>query len=252
MSTNEVLFRYLLRLADNNFILGHRLTQWCGHGPILEEDIALANIALDKLGTARALYDYAAKIEGKNRTEDDLAFLRSEREFMNSLLAEQPNGDYAQTMVREWFNDVFDLMLYEKLQTSSDTTLAGIAAKAVKELKYHLRHSQQWIIRFLEGTDESRARVETALRELWPFTGERFVADETDKAVVANKIGPDIQAFEAAWKTHISAVLKESGLELPADAYMQSGSKKGVHTEHLGFILAECQYLPRTMPHAKW
>jgi ring-1,2-phenylacetyl-CoA epoxidase subunit PaaC len=252
MSTNEVLFRYLLRLADNNFILGHRLTQWCGHGPILEEDIALSNIALDKLGTARALYDYAGKVEGKNRTEDDLAFLRNEREFMNSLLSEQPNGDYAQTMVREWFNDVFDLMLYEKLQSSNDTTLAGIAQKAVKELQYHVRHSQQWIIRFLEGTEESRQRTEDAIKELWPYTGERFMADEVDKSIHKNGVGPDVTSFEAAWKSHIEKVLKESDVEVPAAVYMHTGSKKGVHTEHLGYILAECQYLPRTMPNAKW
>lgn len=252
MNTNEILFRYLLRLADNNFILGHRLSQWCGHGPILEEDIALSNIALDKLGTARALYDYAGKIEGKNRSEDDLAFLRNERDFMNSLLSEQPNGDYAHTMVREWFNDVFDLILYEKLQSSTDTTLAGIAQKAVKELQYHLRHSQQWIIRFMEGTDESRARVEAALVALYPYTGERFVADEIDTAVAKSGVGADVVSFQQKWNAHITAVLKESGINLPEGVHMHSGSKRGIHTEHLGFMLAECQYLPRTMPDAKW
>jgi ring-1,2-phenylacetyl-CoA epoxidase subunit PaaC len=252
MNNNEVLFRYLLRIADNNFILGQRLTEWCGHGPILEEDIALANIALDKLGTARALYDYAAKTEGKNRTEDDLAFLRDEREFTNSLLVEQPNGDYAVTMMREWMNDVFDLMLFETLQNSSDITLAGIASKAVKELRYHVRHAEQWILRFFDGTNESRQRATHALTELWRYTGERFVNDELDEAVAKLKLGPLPGEFEKNWNAHINNVLTSVGVETPAGVYMQTGSKQGVHTEHLGFILAECQYLQRSIPGANW
>jgi len=248
----NALFMYCLRLADNSLILGHRLSEWCGHGPVLEEDIALTNIALDQIGHARALLQYAAQVENKNRTEDDLAYLRKEREFYNTMLAEQPNGDFGKTIVRQFFTDVFDYYFYQELSNSKDETLAAIAAKSVKEITYHLRHSSEWLLRLGDGTVESHERVQKSVNELWMFTGEFFEMNEVDEVLLKEKIAVDLSKIKLLWEKKVSEVLKNATLVKPESAWMQTGSRKGLHTEHLGFLLAEMQYLPRAYPDAKW
>ena len=202
----KALINYLLRLADSSLIIGHRLSEWCGHGPVLEEDIALTNIALDFVGRANSLYEYAGKVEGKGRTADDLAYLRNEREFYNNLLCEQPNGDYAQTIVRQYFTDVFEFYLYTELCNSKDETLAGIAAKSLKEIQYHLRHSSSWMQRLGGGTEESNSRLQNAVNELYRFTGSLFEIDENDSILIAEKISADDPEC-SAWSTAGSVVV---------------------------------------------
>lgn len=252
MTTQEALFKYLLRLGDQHLILGHRLSEQSSKGPFLEEDIACSNIALDLIGNANHLLQYAAEVEGKNRTADDLAFLRSEREFYNTLLAEQPNKDFAFVMVRHFFADVFDFILYTELQKSKDETLAAIAAKALKEITYHLRHTSKWIIRLGDGTDVSNTKVQTAINELYRFTGELFEMDEVDALLISENIAFDLSKLQASWTSKVKEVIAEAKLELPNDVYMQRGGKKGIHTENLGFLLAEMQHLHRAFPGAQW
>lgn len=248
----QELLTYTLRLADDLLILSHRLGEWCGHGPVLEEDIALANRALDHLGEARNLYAHAAQVEGKGRTEDDFAYLRTDRQFLNTKLVEQPNGDYAHTIVRSFLFDCFHLPLCEALTKSSDAQLAAIAGKSVKEAQYHLRHSSDWLIRFGDGTEESHRRAQSALDELWSYTGDLFVQDELHRALVNAGVAPDLSAIEAVFDTHVDRVLTEATLKRPADGFMHSGGREGKHTEHLGFLLAEMQYLQRAYPGAQW
>ncbi|MEO6882387.1 MAG: 1,2-phenylacetyl-CoA epoxidase subunit PaaC [Bacteroidia bacterium] len=248
----HALFQYCLRLADNSLILGHRLSEWCGHGPVLEEDIALTNIALDHIGHARALLQYAAQVEGKNRTEDDLAFLRKEHEFYNTMLAEQLNGDFGKTIVRQFFTDVFDFYFYQELSKSSDEMLAAIAAKSFKEMTYHLRHSSEWVIRLGDGTEESHQRIQKSVNDLWMFTGEFFEMNEVDEILLKEKIAVDLSKVKSLWEKKVFEVLKTATLVKPESTWMQTGSRKGFHTEHLGFLLAEMQYLPRAYPDAKW
>ncbi|HYG50751.1 MAG TPA: 1,2-phenylacetyl-CoA epoxidase subunit PaaC [Flavobacteriales bacterium] len=252
MNTKEALLKYILRYADNNFILGQRLSEWCGHGPILEEDIALANIGLDKLGLASALYKYAAEVDGKGHDEDHYAFMRHEREFMNQLMVEQPNGDYAVTMVRELFNDVFDYYFLQELQKSKDSILAALATKSLKEVTYQLRHCSEWVIRFGDGTEESHARAQAAVQELWRFTGEYFEMNEVDETMLKEGIGVNLASLKDKYYKHVAEVLSQATLTVPLNEFMQTGSRKGVHTEHLGYILAEAQYMQRTYPGAKW
>ncbi|GIV42688.1 MAG: phenylacetic acid degradation protein [Vicingaceae bacterium] len=253
MDLKEALFKYCLRLGDNNLILSHRLSEWCSNGPTLEEDVALTNIALDKLGQARFFLQYAAEIEGKGRTEDDLAYLRYEHEFFNTKLVELPRGDFAFTIVRELINDLFDLFFYEKLLHSKDEKLAGIAAKALKEVKYHVRHASSWIIRLGDGTEESHRRSQNAINELWPYTGELFMMDDVDKTLIDAGIGVDLASIKPLWDSKMKEILTEATLQMPEAGWMQNPSKfNGVHTEHLGYILAEMQYLPRAYPGAKW
>jgi ring-1,2-phenylacetyl-CoA epoxidase subunit PaaC len=251
-SIDKALFEYCLRLGDSSLILGHRLSEWCGHGPILEEDIALINIALDEIGRATSLLQHAAQIEGKGRTEDDLAYQRSERDFKNFLLTEQPNGDFAKTIVRQFFYDVYCHYLFNGLKNSKDAQLAGIAEKAVKEIAYHLLHSTDWMLRLGDGTDESHARMQNAINELYRFTGEMFMKDDTDDLLLKEGIAPDLSEIKSKWETHVAEVISEATLQIPEGVYMHSGSRKGIHTEHLGFLLAEMQYLPRMFPSAKW
>jgi ring-1,2-phenylacetyl-CoA epoxidase subunit PaaC len=246
------LFNYLLRLADSSLILGHRLSEWCGHGPVLEEDIALTNIALDFVGRANSLYEYAAKVEGKGRTEDDLAYLRSEREFFNNLLAEQPNGDYAQTILRQYLTDVFEIHLYEALAKSKDETLAGIAAKSLKEIQYHLRHSSSWMLRLGDGTEESNRRLQNSLNEIYRFTGSLFESDENDSVLIAAGIVPDLSAIQQIWQKDVDAMFEKAMLKKPEKVWMQKGNLQGRHTEHLGYILAEMQSVHRAYPGVKW
>jgi ring-1,2-phenylacetyl-CoA epoxidase subunit PaaC len=252
METQTALFQYCLRLGDSSLVLSQRLGEWCGHGPILEEDIALTNISLDLIGHATAMLQYAAKVEGKGRNEDELAYLRNERDFRNALLVEQPNGDYACTIARQFLFDAFQYYYYQELQKSKDETIAALAAKSLKEITYHLRHSSQWVLRLGDGTAESHQRIQSALNDLWTYTGDLFDMDEVDVLLVKEGIASDLKAIKAKWNNHVSEILEKATIQIPAESYMQGGSRDGKHTEHLGFLLAEMQYLPRTYPTAKW
>lgn len=248
----DLLFAYTLRLADDAAILGQRLGEWCGHAPTLEEDIGLANIALDHIGQARALYTYAGEVEGKGRDEDQLCFLRKEREFSNCLLVEQPNGDFAETIARQFFFSAFMLPFWEKMKASGDETLAAIAAKAEKEAAYHLRHSAEWVIRLGDGTQESHERMQDAIELLWPFTGELFEADDTVKALVAEGIAVDPASIRDEWRETVKKVLGQATLQMPEEGWAQTGGRSGIHTEHFGHLLTEMQYMQRTYPGLKW
>jgi ring-1,2-phenylacetyl-CoA epoxidase subunit PaaC len=248
----EPLFEYLLRLGDDRLVLGHRLSEWCGHAPILEEDIALANIALDLIGQATLLLGRASAIEGQGRDADALAYLRDAIEFRNALLVELPKGDFAVTIVRQLFFSVFALLQAEALRESSDAELAGIAAKAVKELSYHVRHSADWVLKLGGGTEESHDRAQHAVDDLWRYSGEFFLADDVDRAIAASGAGVDPSTLEGAWHAHVSDVLARAGLTIPETSYMQRGGRDGRHTEHLGHLLAEMQIVARSHPGASW
>ena len=255
--TETPLFAYTLRLADNALILGHRMSEWVGHAPVLEEDLALGNLALDLIGQARSFYAYAGEIEGKSngglgRDEDALAYLRDAGGYRNVLLVEQPNGDFAQTIIRHLLYSAFAHPYCEALMHSKDTTLAAIAAKAVKEMAYHVRHCAEWTIRLGDGTDESHRRAQNAVDELWPFTGELFEIDPIERALIAARIAVDPADIRERWSRTLDEVFDEATLARPQDAYMQSGGRSGRHTEHLGFILTELQFLQRAYPGAKW
>lgn len=252
MTKQKALFEFLLRKADDSLILGHRLSEWCGHGPILEEDIALTNISLDLIGQATELYKYAAKVEGKGRTEDDLAFLRIEKEYKNVLLVEQTNGDFGKTIVRQFFFDHFEHLLYAGLMSSKDEQIAAIAAKTIKEIKYHLRHSSEWMIRLGDGTEVSHNRVQESVTFLARYVDELFYQDEVDEILIKEGIIPDVQKFKADFDQNIKAVLDEATLKLPEENYQMSGGRKGIHSEHLGYLLAELQYMQRTYPGMEW
>jgi ring-1,2-phenylacetyl-CoA epoxidase subunit PaaC len=246
------LFTYTLRLADNALILGQRLSEWTGHGPFLEEDLALTNITLDTFGTATSFFEYASQEEGKGRSADRLAYFRGEREFTNVLLVEQTNGDYARTITRQLFMDTYNLLVYRELAKSKNETLAGIAQKAIKEVTYHLRHSSSWIIRFGDGTEESHKKAQDAVNDLWRFTGELFETDETENTLVKEGIAVDLKKIQPEWDKQISEILSKATLKKPENVFMQTGGRKGVHTENLGYILSQMQTLPRMLPDAKW
>lgn len=242
----------LLHLADNALILAQRNSEWCGHGPVLEQDIAITNISLDMLGQARNFYQYAAQLKGDDATEDSLAYLRSEREFKNCLLVEQPNEDWGQTILRQFLFSNYQYLLYEQLQHNNDEQLAAIATKALKEVTYHVRWSNEWVIRLGDGTEESHERMLKAIDELWPFTGELFVPAVYETATV---IGFNLPSLQQTWLQKVMAVLKEATLWWPTfgeQVFIQTGGKQGVHSEHLGYILAELQYLQRAYPGAAW
>ncbi|MBN8692148.1 MAG: phenylacetate-CoA oxygenase subunit PaaC [Bacteroidetes bacterium] len=246
------LFVYTLRLADNSLVLAQRLSEWTGHGPFLEEDLALTNVALDTFGTATSLLEYAAQVEGKGRSADDLAYFRHEREYTNVLLVEQPNGDYAKTIVRQAFVDHFNLLLYTELAKSKDETIAGIAQKAIKEVTYHVRHSSSWVLRFGDGTEESHNRAQEAVNELWRFTGELFEMDDVENKLVKEGIVVNTSLLKEKWEKQITDLLTKATLKKPESSFMQSGGRKGMHTEHLGYLLSEMQTVPRMYPNAKW
>lgn len=250
--TNKALFNYLLWLGDNNLILGHRLSEWCGHGPILEEDIALSNIALDLIGASRLYLSYAGELEGKGRTEDDLAYLRDVMDYKNAMLLEQPNGDFGNTMIRQFLFTAFNFHLQTALLTSSNEQLRAIAEKTLKETTYHLRHCSDWIIRMGDGTEESHQRVQDAINQLWMFTDELFENTEEDKTLIADKIVPDLATVKTQWEATLKKVLGEATITIPERHFMMKGGRKGIHTEHLGFLLAEMQFLQRAYPGAKW
>jgi ring-1,2-phenylacetyl-CoA epoxidase subunit PaaC len=244
---------YLLRLGDNALILSQQLSQWCGKGPALEEDMALTNVALDLLGQTRMWYEYAAELEGAGRDEDKLAYLRDAHEFKNCLLLEQPNGNYADTLVRQFFFDAWHYFLIEALTRSSDARIAAIAEKSLKEVTYHLRRSGDLMVRLGDGTEISHARTQAAVNELWMYSGEVFAYDAVDQAMVAAGVAPAADELRAHWLAHVGEILAEATLTMPpADAWMQSGGKQGRHSEHLGYILAEMQFLQRAYPGAEW
>jgi ring-1,2-phenylacetyl-CoA epoxidase subunit PaaC len=233
---NKNLFEYLLRLGDDSLIIGHRLSEWCGHGPILEEDIAMTNIALDFIGQANSILEYAGKVEGQGRDADDLAFLRYEREYRNALLVEQSNEDFAVTMMRQFLFDAFRKPLYEALQNSSDEQIAAIAEKSLKETKYHLKHSSEWVIRLGDGTEESHNRAQYAL----------------DQTLQSANIVPSLIPIRAEWEKTVNEVLEEATLTIPQNGWVQKGGRTGLHSENLGYILAELQYMQRAYPNMKW
>ena len=246
------LLNLVLRRADDALILGHRLSEWCGHAPMVEEDIALANIALDLVGQARSLYNYAARVEGSGLTEDHFAYRREQHQYRNCLLVEEPNGDFAATIVRQVLFSAFMDLYWREMMNSRDETLAAIAAKAEKETAYHLRHSGEWLIRLGDGTDESHERAQAALDELWAYSGELFETDEVEQALVQSGIAPDTRHLEQTWKQRTEPILREATLNIPTTPFMQTGGRSGRHTEHLGYILADLQYLQRTHPEAVW
>jgi ring-1,2-phenylacetyl-CoA epoxidase subunit PaaC len=250
--TDTPLFQYTLRLADTALILGHRLSEWVGHSPVIEEDLAFGNMGLDLIGQSRALYTYAGEVEGKGRDEDTLAYLRDAGDYRNLLLVEQPNGDFAATMVRQMLYSAFAHPHFEALMRSKDATIAAIAAKAVKEMAYHQRHSAEWTIRLGDGTEESHRRAQDALDELWPYTGEMFEIDPTERALIEAGIATDPGALRATWNKTLDHVLGEATLTRPRDGFMQSGGRSGRHSEHLGHILSELQFLQRAYPGATW
>src|SRR5690625_2075461 len=251
-SIREALYKYILTIADNSLILGQRMGELCGHGPSLETDIACTNISLDLLGQVRSYYQYAAKIAGDGRTEDTIAMLRKEREYVNVLLVEQPNTDFAYTMARHFCFDVFHEMFLEKLTKSKDLTLAAIAEKSLKEVRYHVRFSSDWIKRLGNGTDESHARMQTAIDDLWPYTDELFHQTEACKAMVKSGVGVDTEALRDNYYEQVAEILTEATLEVPENKYFHKGGKEGIHTEHMGYILAELQYMQRTYPGMEW
>ncbi|MBN8944211.1 MAG: phenylacetate-CoA oxygenase subunit PaaC [Rhizobiales bacterium] len=250
--TDSPLFLATLRLADDALVLGHRLSEWCGHAPVLEEDLALGNLGLDLIGQARSLYSYAGEVEGKGRDEDQLAYLRREGEYRNLLLVEQPNGDFAVTMVRHLLFSAFMFPFHQAMTASSDATLAAIAAKAEKEMAYHVRHTGEWLIRLGDGTAESHRRAQTALDELWPYSGELFDVDAAMRSAIDAGFVPDPEAIRPRFEATIDQVLAEATLTRPRVGAFQTGGRAGRHSEHMGFLLAELQYMQRTYPNATW
>ena|SRR5581483_2499540 len=250
--SQKALFDYLLWLGDSSLVLGHRLSEWCGHGPILEEDIAMTNIALDLVGQARLFLSYAGQVEGKGRNEDDLAYLRDVMAYKNNILVEQPNGDFAATMLRQFLFTAFSYHLQTALLSSTDEQLRSIAEKAIKETTYHLRHCSDWAIRLGDGTEESHIRAQEALNNLWMFTDDLFINQPDDKKLIDAKIVPDLTSVKSQWSETVKKVITEATLAMPKPSFMMKGGRTGNHTEHLGFILAELQFLPRAYPDAKW
>jgi ring-1,2-phenylacetyl-CoA epoxidase subunit PaaC len=252
MSGEEILFNYVLRLGDNALVLGQRLSELVTHAPELEEELANANFALDYIGQARLFYGYAGELEGKGRHEDDFAYLRDASGFRNLLLVEQPNGHFGDTTVRQFLFETFYVLQLEALTGCRDNRIAEIAARAVKEVRYHLRHVSQWLVRLGDGTEESHARVQQSLEDQWRFTGEMFAADEVDEVFEREWNGPRLVQLETAWNASIDAVLAEATLARPPLQWMDGGGRKGRHTEHLGYLVAEMQFLQRAYPGVRW
>lgn len=248
----ESLIKYVLRLADNNLILGQRLSEWCGHAPELEIDIALTNIALDLIGQSRNLYQYAAELEGKGRTEDDLAYLRDCEAYCNVLLVEQPNEDFAYTIARQFFFDVFNYLIYRELVNSKDEQIAAIAEKSLKEINYHIRFSSEWLIRLGDGTELSHEKMQTAVDDLWDYIGEMTMADALDNEMLAAGIGADLNKIKPLYFQKVKEIISEATLSIPTDEPFQKGGKTGKHSEHLGHVLTELQWMQRTYPGAEW
>ncbi|WP_290628619.1 1,2-phenylacetyl-CoA epoxidase subunit PaaC, partial [Altibacter sp.] len=239
-------------IADNSLILGQRLGELCGHGPSLETDIAITNISLDLIGQTRSYYQYAAKLIAGDKTEDDIAFLRLEREYKNVLLVEQPNTHFGYVMARQFLFDVYHLLFLEKLQYSKDEQLAAVAKKGIKEVSYHKRFSSDWVKRLGDGTEESNLKMQEAIDDLWRFTNEMFQMTEWDTMMASEGVGVDVTQLKEAYYTEIKEVLKEATLTVPESTYFTKGGKEGIHTEHMGYILADLQYMQRTYPNMTW
>ncbi|MCB0444360.1 MAG: 1,2-phenylacetyl-CoA epoxidase subunit PaaC [Gelidibacter sp.] len=249
---NKNQYNYIIGIADNSLILGQRMGELCGHGPSLETDIACTNISLDLFGQVRSYYQYAAKIAADGRTEDDIAMLRKEREYVNILLVEQPNTDFAYTMARQFLFDVYHLLMLQELQKSKDLTLSAIATKSIKEVSYHQRFSSDWIKRLGDGTEESHQKIQTAINDLWTYTDELFHQTEADKAMVEEGVGVDVTKLKATYYQKVNEILEEATLKIPESKYFQKGGKQGIHTEHMGYLLTELQYMQRTYPNMEW
>ncbi|MFC1460363.1 1,2-phenylacetyl-CoA epoxidase subunit PaaC [Microvirga arabica] len=252
MSGQDALFEYLLRLGDNALILGHRLSEWCGHSPALEEDLALSNVALDLIGQTQLWLNLAGEVEGKGRDADKLAYLRDARDFRNLLLVEQPNGDFAATMARQFYFDAWHYLLLRELTGSKDGRIGEIAAKGLKEVTYHLERSRDWILRLGDGTEESHRRMQAAIDDLWMYTGEMFESDEVEQAMMREGTGADLSSLHEPWLGLMQATTDEATLTLPQPGWAQRGGKRGMHSEHLGYILADLQFLQRAYPNAVW
>ncbi len=252
MTKEEALFNYCLRLGDSSLILGQRMSEWCSNGPILEEDIAMTNLALDLIGQARTMLTYAGEIEGKGRTEDDLAYKREEREYYNVLLTERPNGHFGDTIVRNFLHDAFFYHLYQNLKTNKDEMIAAHAAKSLKEVTYHLRHSSEWLVRLGDGTEESHEKVQNSLNELWEYTGDLFEMNEVDETLIKEGIACNLNEIKKDWNKTIDKVLERATLSKPEDGYMHTGRLNAVHSEYLGHLIAEMQFLQRAYPDAQW
>ena len=252
MTKEQALYNYVLRLGDDSLVLGQRLAELCGHGPILEEDIALTNISLDLIGQATLFLEYAGVLGGENKNNDDLAFLRIEKEYVNVLLVEQPNGHFGDTIMRQFLFDAFRKPLLEKLQFSSDKQMAAIAEKALKETKYHLKHSSEWVIRLGDGTEESHAKIQDSLNTLYRYAHELFFTDETDALLLKQDLIPELDDIKIEWENTIKEVLKMATISLPENNWKFEGGRSGRHTEHMGFLLADMQYMQRTYPKMEW
>ncbi|MGB5031056.1 MAG: 1,2-phenylacetyl-CoA epoxidase subunit PaaC [Saprospiraceae bacterium] len=252
MEPNKVLYQFVLRLADHNMIMAQRMAEWWSRGPILEEDLALTNISLDLLGQAELFYDYAVELSGVNQCADDLAFLRSERAYLNCLLVEQPNGDYANTMVKLLLFSCFEKHLYTSLLNSTDQRIADLAAKGIKEVRYHYRHSSDWVVRLSLGTEESKQRIKNAMIELWRFVDDMFDMNEIDRDLISSGISVDLNTCYTAWKSDMDQIFNACKIEIPHVDNIVKGGIHGIHTEHLGHILCEMQFLQRAHPGAKW
>jgi len=248
----QVLIDYTLHLADDSLILGQRNAEWCGHGPVLEQDIAITNISLDLIGQSRNFYQYAATLIGNDSTEDSLAYLRKEEEFKNCLLVEQPKGDWAQTILRQFFFSQYQYLLFQQLQNGKDEQLAAIAEKSLKEVTYHLRWSSEWVIRLGDGTDESHQRMIKAIDELWKYADELFSATSYELQVASDGTGIDVSKLKEQWMTKVKEIFSEATLPIPGKTFVQGGGKEGRHTEHLAYILTELQYMQRTYPGCDW
>ena len=252
METKDALVNYCLRLGDSSLILGQRMAEWCSNGPILEEDIAMTNLSLDLIGQARTMLTYAGDTEGKGRTEDDLAYRREEREFYNTLLSERPNGHFGETVVRNFLHDALFYHLYKALISSKDEMIAAHAAKSIKEVTYHLRHSSEWLVRLGDGTAESHDKVQESLDNLWEYTGDLFEMNEVDEILIKDGIAVDFNEIKKEWDNTINSVLDRATLRRPEDEYMHSGRLDAVHSEYLGHLIADMQFLQRAYPNAEW
>lgn len=250
--TNKTLIQYILGIADNSLILGQRLGTLTGHGPSLETDIACTNISLDLFGQVRGYYQYAADLSEEDKTEDDFAFLRKEREYKNVLLVEQPNRDFAYVIARQYLFDVFHILQMQELQNSKDENLAAIAKKGIKEVSYHVRFSGDWMKRLGDGTEESHNKIQEAVNNLWGYTNELFMMTEADKEAAEAGIGVDVSKLQNTYYNRVENLLKEATIEIPESKYWQKGGKEGIHTEHLGYLLSDMQYMQRTYPNMKW
>ncbi len=252
MTTKEALINYCLRLGDSSLILGQRMSEWCSNGPILEEDIAMTNIALDLIGQSRTMLTYAGELEGNGRTEDDLAYRREEREFYNTLLSERPNGHFGDTVVRNFLHSAFFYHLFQALVNSKDKMISAHAAKSIKEVTYHLRHSSEWLVRLGDGTEDSHNKVQTSLNDLWEFTGDLFEMNEVDDILIREGIAVNLTDVKKEWDKTINQVIERATLKKPEECYMQTGRLNAMHSEYLGHLIAEMQFLQRAYPTAQW